>query len=112
MIWMTKDEVIEINKRFDKGVIVNKGSLDFAVSVSQESGDWVKQCAYLLRAVALDHVFEEGNKRTAAAIMASFIEIYGFGYDAYKLDKVIVDIILKSIRDIDVLRRRIKDAIK
>lgn len=104
--------LIEINKNFDRGIIVNGSSLDFALSSMQNSKDWVKQLAYLVRALLIDHVFQEGNKRTAAAVILSFFEIHKVGYDPYKVDKLIGEIILKNINNIEQIRRKLKDVIR
>lgn len=100
-----------MNKEFDKGRIVNEGSLDFAISSVRKTKDWVTQLAYILRAIIVDHVFEEGNKRTAAALFVGYCKVHKRAYDNYKLELLIRDLILKNITDIAEIRTRIKDAI-
>lgn len=108
---LTRNDLIEINKLFDKGRVVNNGSLDFALSSSQRTKDWVTQLSYIIRAIVVDHVFEEGNKRTAAAVFISYCEAHKKAYDIYKIDKIIRDLIKKGITDITNIRRMIKNAI-
>ncbi len=105
------EDLIEINKQFDKGNMVNRASLEFALSTAQKTKDWVTQLAYLIRSIALDHVFEEGNKRTAAAVMIAYAQAHKKEYDIYKVDQVVVQIIKKNINDIARIRRLIKDAL-
>lgn len=108
----SKDDIILINKQFDKGNIVNNSSLDFAISQTRLTKDWIKQIAYLARAILIDHVFEEGNKRTAAALIMAYMEIHKVGYDQMKVDKIVVEILKKNIISITKIRRMIKDALR
>ncbi len=112
MCMITENDIIEVNKLFDKGVVVNKSSLRFAISSLHTTKDWVKQLAYLVRALLIDHVFEEGNKRTTAVIIANFFEDHKVAYDPYRVDKIIAEIIVDNINSIEQIRRRLKDAIR
>jgi len=109
---ITEKGLIEINKEFDKGNIVNKSSIEFALSSSRSSKDWIKQLAYLVRAILIDHIFEEGNKRTAAALILYFFEANKVAYDPYKIDKIVAEITSKNINSIEQIRRKLKDAIR
>ena len=40
--------------------------------------------AYLVRAVAVDHVFEDGNKRTSALIILAISDMHGLEMDKRK----------------------------
>lgn len=103
------EDLVKINKQFDSGRIVNEGSLRFALSNSKYTKDWTKQLAYFVRAILIDHVFEEGNKRTASALMMAVLEEYKIAYDPEKVDSIIIEIIKKNITSIDKIRRMIKD---
>jgi len=107
---ITKETIININKEFDKGTVVNKSSLDFALSYAKSSKDWLKQLSLLVRSISLDHVFEEGNKRTASALVMGVLEERKLAYDPQKVDALIIEIILKNIRDIEKIRRLIRNA--
>jgi prophage maintenance system killer protein len=109
---INKQYIIEINKNFSNGRLINQSSLDFALSYSKTSKDWIKQLAYLVRSILLDHVFEEGNKRTAAALICAFIEFHNLAYDAYKVDTLIIEILTKKINNINKIRRIIKNVIR
>lgn len=112
MCMITKKGLIEINKEFDEGLIVNESSLNFALSSLNNTKDWIKQLSYLVRAILVDHMFKEGNKRTAAALILYFFEANKIAYDPYKVDKIIVEIISKNIESIEQIRRKLKDAIR
>lgn len=104
-------DIVDINKQFDQGKLVNKGSLEFALSSIKNTKDWITQLAYLVRSISLDHVFEEGNKRTAAALIIGYVEVHKKGYDSTKVDKIVTTVIQKRIQDIKTIRRMIKHAI-
>ena len=109
---ITELGLIEINKKFDKGVIINKSSLDFALSYAKNTKDWVKQVAFLLRALLVDHIFQEGNKRTGSALLLYYFETHKVGYDPYKVNKVVAEIASKNISSVEQIRRKLKDVIR
>jgi len=109
---INKQDVIEINKQFDKGNLVNEASLDFAFSNLQHTKDWIKQLAYLTRAILIDHVFEEGNKRTAAAIIMTILEYQKIAYNPKQVDELVLLILKKNISDINKIKRLIKNVIR
>ncbi|MBI5871474.1 Fic family protein [archaeon] len=102
--------LIEINKKFDRGIVRNKGSLESALASMHNTKDPNKQLAYLIRAILIDHVFEEGNKRTAVAAIAYFFEAQRLAYNPYKVDKLVAEIVAKNINSIEQIRRKLKDA--
>ena len=107
---MEVEDIVKINKQFDSGRIVNKSSLEFALSSSNDSKDWLKQLAYLVRAIIIDHIFEEGNKRTASALIMAVLEENKIAYDPQKVDAIIIEIIKNNITIINKIKRMIKDA--
>ncbi len=109
---ITKQDIIEINKQFDKGNLVNESGLDFAFLNLQQTKDWLKQLAYLTRAILIDHVFEEGNKRTAAALIMTILEYQKIAYNPKQVDEIVLVILKKNISDINKLKRLIKNAIR
>jgi len=109
---LSASDLIEINKKFDSGIVVNRGSLDFAIKTVASMKDWTTQAAYLVRVVVLDRIFEEGNKRTALAVLLAYFEANKKAYDLYSLEKVIINIINKNITSIENIRRMIKNAIR
>ena len=106
------NDLIEINMLFDKGRVINESSLDFAIAEANATKDWIKQLAYLTRAILIDHAFEEGNKRTAAALIKGMVDVHKLACDMYKVDSIIIKIIKENIADINKIRRLIKNAIE
>jgi prophage maintenance system killer protein len=107
----TKKDIIGINQSFDTGNLRNEASLDFALAQSKRSISWTKSLAFLLRAILIDHAFEEGNKRTACALMIASVEMH----DCIITEKTAVDItkriILKNMTSIESIQRMIEDGI-
>ncbi len=109
---INKEDVIEMNKQFDKGILINESSLDFAFSNIKHTKDWIKQLAYLVRAILIDHAFEEGNKRTASCLIMTILEMQKIAYDEHKVDVIVLEILKKNINDINKIRRIIKYVIR
>lgn len=109
---LSKKDLININKNFHTGKITNENSLDYALEQARKTRDWLKSLAYLVRAILIDHVFEDGNKRTAASIIAACLEIKGMSFDPEKIDSIIIIMIKKNISQINKIMRLIKNVIK
>lgn len=108
---ISKKDIIAINLKFDKGHVVNDSSLDFALDQANESKSWLKSCAVLVRAVLIDHVFEEGNKRTAAGIITGFFEENEMQYNPEEIAKGIAKILMKNIISMAEIERVILNAV-
>ena len=109
---LTKKDIIALNQQFEEGNMHNEASLDFALSYAKKTENWTKALAYLTRAILLDHVFEEGNKRTAALLIKAYAEYERHKTYDDKVIKLIKEIILKNISNISRIEDMIKDAIK
>src|SRR3990167_1396996 len=72
---LTKKDIISINKNFALGHFENESSLNFALEHSKYEIAWTKQLAYLIRAVLIDHVFVDGNKRTAYGLLLNYVSL-------------------------------------
>jgi len=109
---LTKKDIIAFNQEFDNGFVRNDASLDFALSYAKKTENWHKALAYLTRAILLDHVFEEGNKRTTVLLLKTYIQYEG--YDTYddKLLILIKKIIEKNTISIKKIEEMIKDVIR
>lgn len=108
---MIIDELIRVNKRFSSGRVINKSSLEFAESALRRTKNWQEQAAFVMRAIVVDHAFEDGNKRTAAAYLSGLLETLKIPYDPFKIDKIVLTL-AKGTKSIDKIRRMIKNAIR
>lgn len=109
---LTKKDIIALNQEFEDGGIHNESSLDFALDYARKTENWTKALSLLVRAILLDHVFEEGNKRTTALLIKTYCEYEGHKTYDEKIIKLIKKIILKNISSIKSIEELIKDAIK
>jgi prophage maintenance system killer protein len=108
---LTKKDIIALNQEFDYGTLYNEASLDFALSYARRTENWTKALALLTRAILLDHVFEEGNKRTAALLIKAYAEYEGHKTRDDRIVKLVKDIIIKNISSTSKIEELIKDAI-
>lgn len=109
---LTKKDIIALNQEFEDGALHNEPSLDFALSYAKKTENWTKALALLVRAILIDHVFEEGNKRTAALLVKSYAEYEGHSTYDDKILKMIKQILLKNVTGIRRIEEMVKDAIK
>lgn len=109
---LSKKDILAINQEFHNGHVVNESSLDYVVSMTKRSKNWLKTAALLARAILVDHVFEDGNKRTAAAAIMACAAMYGVRCSSDKVNATVVTMIKKNITDIRAIERLIKNAIK
>ena len=105
------EEFREINKKFHKGVIFNGSSLEFAVSAAQKTKNWQEQLAFILRAIINDQVFEDGNKRTAAAYSMAVFAGQRLYYDPYKVDIMVLSIAKNKKSNIKMMVMMIKNVL-
>ncbi len=108
---ISKKDIISINIQFDTGRVINDNSLSFAVFQANKTTSWLKACAILVRAVLIDHVFEEGNKRTAAGIITTFLEDHQLEYKPEEVAKVVAKILMKNITSLTKIELEVKNVI-
>lgn len=108
---ISEKDIIELNKMFSDGGIVNRGSLDYAVKVNRRSKNWLRSAAVFTRAILIDHVFEDGNKRTAAAVIMLLMEMNNVAFDPERIPSVIIKILSNNITNVNEIERCIKHAI-
>jgi len=106
---LSKKDIIEINKAFHSGKINNGSSLDFAISQTHISKNWLKTAAILSRAILIDHVFEDENKRTTAGIIMTIMEMNNIKFIPERINKAVVNIAKKNIASIRQIERVISN---
>jgi len=109
---ISKLAVIRINKGFG-GNLRNEDSLGFALKMQENKklGDY-KKLAYLWRAILVDHVFSDGNKRTAMFIAFAFAEEQGWIANRELLLHHVYSISSKNIANIRQIETRLKNALR
>jgi prophage maintenance system killer protein len=108
---LNKKDIIAINQEFDAGNLNNEASLDFALSYAKRTENWHKALAYITRAILLDHVFEEGNKRTVALVIKVYAEHEGYKVYDDKLLLMIKELLSKNTISITKIEEKIKNVI-
>ena len=109
---LNSKDIIALNQEFDFGKLHNEASLDFAISYARKTENWTKALAFLTRAILIDHVFEEANKRTAALLIMTYSEYEGYMTNSSKIAIMIKNIILKNITSIKKIEDMIQNVIR
>ena len=108
---LTQKDLIAINERFSNGQIVNKSSIEFVLETTKKSKHWYKTMCLLTRAILIDHIFEDGNKRTAAAMIMAYLDMNDYTYNSDTIGKIVLRIARKNITDVNKIGRMIKHEI-
>lgn len=91
---------------------MNESSLQYAVKTTARSKNWLRTAALLTRAILVDHAFEDGNKRTVAAVIIVLMDLNKVSFDPEKVPKIIVRILKNNMTSIMQIERCIKDGIR
>lgn len=106
VILPTKDEIININKGITKSsnseTRIAEGSLNFALDSQMydqdDSVDVVCEAAYrIARAIACDHTFVDGNKRTATVAVKKLFANNGFTFNG--ADSNLLDLVSSLVKE-------------
>lgn len=108
---LNKKDIISLNQQFATGKIANGSSLDFALEQSKRSPNWFKNMCLLARNILLDHIFEDGNKRTATAVIMTYLDLKEYHYHSDKIGLIILKITKGNITNINTIERLIHNAI-
>ena len=84
--------------------------MDYAVKINARSRNWLRSAAIFTRSILIDHVFEDGNKRTAAAVIMLIMELNKIDFDAEQIPKIVVYILKKNLTSVKQIERHIKNA--
>jgi len=108
---LTRKDIVAINQQFAEGYFENESSLNYALSYLKQNITWTKQLAHLIRAILIDHVFGDGNKRTAFFILLFYVDINGYKIADKRALDIIKSIVLKNIKSVNKIRWMIEDVI-
>jgi len=106
-----KEDLLRINRGFGGG-LRNDASVDFAVDVQSNNklGEY-KKLSYLWRAILVDHPFTDGNKRTAVFLAYTFASELNKQANRDLLIHHALSIAKNNIVDINIIERRLRNAI-
>ena len=109
---LSKKDIITLNQELHTGRVINESSLDYAIESTRKSKNWLKTAAMLTRAILIDHVFEDGNKRTAAAVIMVYFQTNNIHYNPDNVNKIVVQMLKKNITNMRTIERLIKNVIE
>ena len=107
-MYITKQVIIFVNKKFGNGNLINENSLDFAVK--SESNRIFGNLPHIVRALLVDHCFEDGNKRTATFLIVNFCEENRIPVRQEKVLKAVRTIASRNPKSIEKIRSVLKYA--
>ena len=108
----SKKDLILINQRVgESGTFSNESSLDFALSLLRQRKPWLQELSYIVRSLLTDHVFQDGNKRTALATILTYFSDYEVECDEQKMTETVYKIAKKRIKDINKIVRLMENEI-
>jgi len=110
---INKKDIIRINQEADEsGEFGNESSLDFALGIIRQEKSWLYELSYLVRSIIVDHVFKDGNKRTAFLLVIGYFEDKNIDCNKDIVYKAVYDTSRKNIKDINRIMRMIKNAME
>jgi len=109
---MQLKDIVEINKQFDTGSLVNPGSLEFALSAIKRKGSWLEQLAFLVRALLVDHPFKDGNKRTTTALVLAYFDENNIQFDKDRTIRTMIRISAETPTNIQEIEKELKRCIR
>lgn len=104
---ITLEEIQEINRRFGDGKIINT-SIYYAIDQKSVKSN----ICHLLRALIIDHIFSDGNKRTAYVVARLLFERNNININKDTLLKCIIRIARENISEIGDIGRLVERCIK
>ena len=83
---VSKKDIVSFNQEVgERGDFSNEGSLDFALGIAGVKRNWLYELTYLVRSLLVDHVFQDGNKRTCLLLVIYYFDQRHLPYDREKL---------------------------
>lgn len=110
---ITKKDIIAFNQAVgESGTFSNESSLDFTLDLAKHKRNWLYELSYVVRSLLVDHVFQDGNKRTSLLVMSYYFEENQKKYDQQALLNLITKISRKTIRSPVTIARLIDHVIQ
>jgi len=108
---INKKDIIRINQEIgETGEFNNESSIDFCLGIIEKSKkSWLFELSYLTRSILVDHVFRDGNKRTALMLLVLYYEHNNVEYDKTRLLMLVHTIARKNITNINRIMRMINN---
>ncbi|SFO06092.1 Prophage maintenance system killer protein, partial [Formivibrio citricus] len=112
---LTQEQIIEINKKTSGGGVPLTGSVDTVLANMSYREGFENQAAAAIRDIAGSHLFQDGNKRTAQAVVELFAKENGVKIDSQALRAIIDEAgkgSLGNLSTVDAISQALKKAVK
>ena len=98
MYILNKKDIVALNQSVgEAGAFINENSLDFSLHFSKIKKNWLYKLSYLVQSFLVDHVFQDGNKRTCFLVVVYYVEYHGKKVNKDRLLMIIRRIAAKNI---------------
>ncbi|WP_152425893.1 RHS repeat-associated core domain-containing protein [Paenibacillus shenyangensis] len=106
---ITSDEIISINKVFGGSIEMNGTVSSLLNGATRFDGFWGKT-AYITRGIAGGHLFDNGNKRTALAVIEELIKRNNIstGVSKNKMEDIIYQISTGKIKEVSDIEKALR----
>jgi len=95
---LNKKDIVALNQSVgEAGAFINENSLDFSLHFSKIKKNWLYKLSYLVQSFLVDHVFQDGNKRTCFLVVVYYVEYHGKKVNKDRLLMIIRRIAAKNI---------------
>ena len=81
------DEIHRLNRTVEE--MLYPALEDFALDIVKTKKNWLYELSYLVRSLLVDHVFQDGNKRTCFLVMIYYLEINRKEVNKYRINSLI-----------------------
>jgi len=111
MYKINKKDITRFNQEIgETGEFSNESSLDFSIGIiTRGHKSWLYELSYLVRSLLVDHVFMDGNKRTALLVVIAYFEYNGSEFKRENLIILIKRIAKNNIININKIMRLINN---
>ncbi len=112
MYKFTKKDIIRINQEIgESGQFSNESSLDYALQTAKSRKSWLYELSHIVRSILVDHVFTDGNKRTALALMLTYFDYHGVECDKQRMVEIVHKVAKKNLTNVMRIMKEVKNGI-
>tara|TARA_Y100000310_G_C20330977_1_gene645243 strand:- start:13 stop:369 length:357 start_codon:yes stop_codon:yes gene_type:complete len=110
---LNKKDIIALNQQIgEKGEFNNESSLDFALGIAKTKRNWLYELSYVVKSLLVDHVFRDGNKRTAFLVVSYYADEQKRNIDQENLLTTVRKIAKNNITNPTIIMRLVNNVIK
>jgi len=102
-----ENEIIDINSKLG-GTLINSNSLSFACDKAKGEKNVFRRLSYIIRAIVVDHSFDDMNKSTATIFTMRELDREGIEYNPQSIQRAIRKIARQNISNLKTIEKMIR----